>query len=368
MTTLLQEEDFDGSIFLRKCGVTAQRLEAVNILEGDLEAIVDNFKARQAQFQRTAQSVSDTLLQDAGVHSVRYRVKDPYSLAKKIVRKKELNQERIITLDNYDEEITDLSGVRALHLFKNDWIHIHEFITRNWDLKETPVVYYRKGDSDELLQIYREQACELKEHPYGYRSAHYLVKTSLTKKQAYVEIQVRTIFEEGWSEVDHKIRYPEFSNDPLLTNLLMLLNRSAGAADEMSGFVQDLKRYIENNQREKAEQMRQLQAALNKLQIPETAKHKIEDIAKSLQVFSLQTLPHLPLGHLASLEKSFAGFNPHDLFAPGFIAAMENIPRPTEEIVNLIKQIPSSALMALSSGELKAPVKKVRKPKPSAKK
>jgi len=35
---------------------------------------------------------------------------------------------------------------------------------------------------------------------------HYLLVMQPTKQRYLCELQVRTIFEEGWSEVDHRIR------------------------------------------------------------------------------------------------------------------------------------------------------------------
>ena len=60
------------------------------------------------------------------------------------------------------------------------------------------------------------------------------------------EIQVRTIFEEGWSEIDHKIRYPYDADNPVLGQFLVVFNRLAGSADEMGSFVKLLKRKLDS--------------------------------------------------------------------------------------------------------------------------
>ena len=49
-----------------------------------------------------------------------------------------------------------------------------------------------------------------------------------------MEIQGRTLFEEGWSEIDHDIVYPYFKDDEMLKDFSTLLNRLSGMADEMS--------------------------------------------------------------------------------------------------------------------------------------
>jgi putative GTP pyrophosphokinase len=81
----------------------------------------------------------------------------------------------------------------------------------------------------------------------GYRSVHYILDSSLTKKTRKVELQVRTIFEEGWSEVDHKIRYPRISDDKVLSQYLTDFNLLAGLADSMSDFVFVLKGVASRN-------------------------------------------------------------------------------------------------------------------------
>ena len=261
-------------------------------LDSDLDiinAIKADFQTKNAQYEQSAQYIAGVLLKTPGVHSVRYRIKDPNHLAEKIARKKRENSERVITLDKYEEEITDLAGVRVLHLFKGDWQAIHAFIQNTWILKEPPTAYYREGDSQQLLEHFESQGCEVKKHPAGYRSVHYIIKTSPTKAEQFVEIQVRTIFEEGWSEVDHKIRYPNFSDSPLVYNLLMMLNRLAGNADEMSSFVQDLSTHIENSaseyarmEQEKNTQIDKLQEIINKSKISAKDKNTLQEVAKSM--------------------------------------------------------------------------------------
>jgi ppGpp synthetase/RelA/SpoT-type nucleotidyltranferase len=97
----------------------------------------------------------------------------------------------------YRELITDLIGIRALHLFKDEWRPIHEFITATWDLHEKPIAYYRDGDPEELLNALRKAGCNVTGHQFGYRSIHYIIKSQTDNETQLVELQVRTIFEEG---------------------------------------------------------------------------------------------------------------------------------------------------------------------------
>lgn len=47
---------------------------------------------------------------------------------------------------------------------------------------------------------------------------------------------MRTLFEEGWGEIDHHIVYPYYQDDMLFQQYTSLLNRLTGLADEMSSF------------------------------------------------------------------------------------------------------------------------------------
>ena len=62
----------------------------------------------------------------------------------------------------------------------------------------------------------------------------------------YVEIQGRTLFEEGWSEIDHDIVYPHNTDDEGLKDFSKLLNRLSGMADEMSSYFRKMKEEREN--------------------------------------------------------------------------------------------------------------------------
>jgi putative GTP pyrophosphokinase len=143
-----------------------KELKKAGLTEADLQLIRKDFVQKVSDYEQTAQYITNVLLKTAGVHSVRYRVKNPDHLTKKILRKKLENRDRIITLSTYEEEINDLAGIRVLHLFKNDWQTIHQFITSTWELKEAPTVYHRQGDSPAFLAMF--EGCETKEHQYGY--------------------------------------------------------------------------------------------------------------------------------------------------------------------------------------------------------
>lgn len=252
-----------------------------------LSEIYDDYTERISNLEDVAASLFRSLSKMEYVHSVRYRIKNAEHLIEKIIRKKMENPEREITVNTYLTEITDLIGIRVLHLFKDEWSAIHRNILNTWDLKEQVVAYYRTGDD---IRVFEENACTPKEHRSGYRSIHYTIKCQLTKLETYAEVQVRTIFEEAWSEIDHTVRYPYDMDNPLLGQYLLIFNRLAGSADEMGSFILNLRNYFQkiqeenqkiNQEKEKATQ--QLQEAINQLEISEKEKKNLERKLNQIQ-------------------------------------------------------------------------------------
>ena len=203
--------------------------------------------------------LKDIHIKKVKIHSFCSRVKDPEHLIAKIVRKKQENQNKYKKLDkyNYEKFITDLIGIRCLILFKADWKSFHTYILSKFDnnidyyikdsildfdndekhfyIAEKPKVHIRNGDPREIYDELLPPDCIIDGKVY--RSVHYIIKY----KGVYLEIQVRTLFEEGWGEVDHAIVYPYYQDDQILKKYTELLNRLSGLADEMSDFFYRLK-------------------------------------------------------------------------------------------------------------------------------
>ena len=117
----------------------------------------------------------------------------------------------------------------------------------------------------------------LKKHPAAYRSVHYLLKSQPTRQNQIVELQVRTIFEEGWSEVDHRIRYAQEIN-PFLAQFLMLFNGLAGSADEMATYIKNLTNYIRDLEASFATKQQELDSALAQSTLEKKEKEKLQGL------------------------------------------------------------------------------------------
>ncbi len=246
----------DRQVFFKKFRITEQVFRKCEYDWQELEAIYDSYMVLKAQLDAYAIHLVDEIKEFSQVHSVKFRTKDPEHLIEKIIRKNIKNPSFHPRPDNYHMLINDLIGIRILHLFKEDWESIHHIIMKRWTLKEKVVANIRQGDSQNLIDNYKKNGCDIKVHPSGYRSVHYLIKLHVADLDLFSEIQVRTIFEEAWSEIDHAIRYPYYIDNNIFSDYLEIINRLAGSADEMGSFIRRLSKElneIDSNHREEIE-------------------------------------------------------------------------------------------------------------------
>lgn len=232
--------------FLTKKDISKQEWEEASIEWKALVEIAQDFCMRQEHFESNAEYISARLRTFPGVHSVRWRIKNIDNLLKKIVRKKldpnSHKKWKDVNVNNYLKVVTDLIGVRALHLIKEECVEIDEAIHKEW--KPTEVTIWRR-EGDAQIDTLRKPRTATKLHPDGYRSIHYLVKA---QEKLTAEIQVRTIFQEGWSEIDHRVKYPDHSDNKQIEYFLRLFNSLAGNADEMGSYIIGLVKHLKDNE------------------------------------------------------------------------------------------------------------------------
>lgn len=237
--------------FLERMGISIERFDKLDRNVDILIEIAKDYEIHKNDLLDEASYIANKLQRCDGVHTVRSRIKDTSHLIEKIIRKWECDEISpkydAISKDNYKNIISDLIGVRAIYLFKNDWEMVHKHILSRWQVAEPVVIYHRSGD--DLLKYEQYEDCQTQVHNKGYRSIHYIIPaTKIDGQQVNCEVQTRTIFEEGWSEIDHKVRYPSFSDDIYLQEFLNIFNRIAGSADEMGNFVNSLRELVQLNQ------------------------------------------------------------------------------------------------------------------------
>ncbi|MBT2626101.1 hypothetical protein J7I81_12105 [Bacillus sp. ISL-32] len=286
MVNLIEDKDK----FFAKYNIQEEKFEKTGLKWNDLKEIYDDYLKGIHLLRIAGENIAEILRILPDAHSVRMRIKDPEHLIEKLIRKKIKDDKFSFDVKDYKEKITDLIGIRVLHLFKEDANFIDESIRENWNLVETATIYYRKGDlkdeetsngsNSKSQNTSNEENLDfvLKEHPAGYRSWHYLIETNLTKEKFIAEIQVRTIFEEGWSEIDHRLRYPYNTDDNTLTNQLLVLNRLAGSADEMVDSIKetlDKFNQLKTKEKEAEQQINELRETIEQTNLEKPQKDTI---------------------------------------------------------------------------------------------
>ena len=249
----------DRDAFKAEFDIHDADLVEAGITWDELQLIESEYRNMEKQLRDIGKSFIDEYLYDietAGIHSYRYRTKGSAQLLEKVIRKRRENPEKFAQLDhtNYYKFVTDLIGIRVFFLYREDWKHFHQYLTSRFEnnpqlyiqdrlkdfdenpehyyLAERPRAYKRTGDS----KIYDGNEIQIISDGI-YRSLHYIIKY----KGQYIELQGRTLFEEGWGEVDHDIVYKNAEDDEMLRDYSKLLNRLSGLADEMSSYFRRLK-------------------------------------------------------------------------------------------------------------------------------
>lgn len=263
------EKEFDLKRIAESCALDETYIQNTPISPAELKKIYDDFDACKPEFD-DARSKILTILNDelqGKCHSIRARIKDPDHLIGKIIRN--INEKpgkySQISIDNYNKIITDLIGVRIIILNRHDWKEIHKsllsifknlpdrYANETNDLEcyfdkfpagdkkdwmktsyhaEEPVVYITSAADRAEYNVAHLRVDNSREH---YRSIHYIIRYG----KFYFEIQVRTLFEEGWLEFDHRVKYPNDRDNPKKAEYISILNSLAIAADHLITFYDE---------------------------------------------------------------------------------------------------------------------------------
>ena len=170
------------------------------------------------------------------VHSVRSRMKDLQHLREKIQRKS--STEDPITPENIFDRITDIAGVRVLHLYQSQFTQIHREINekldnQDWILYEEPKAYTWDPESRDFFE---NQGLNVEVKESLYTSVHYVIKPR-ENSPVSCEIQVRTLFEEVWGEIDHLVNYPEPTDNVACREQIGVLARLVGAGSRLADSI-----------------------------------------------------------------------------------------------------------------------------------
>jgi putative GTP pyrophosphokinase len=165
----------------------------------------------------------------SAVHFTSNRLKEPGHLRDKLERKWEAckrdGSSFEYTTDNLFATINDLIGVRLIHLSR------HQFPTIDRGIREVLrqsgykllKVFARTWD-DESRSFYEKLGISVETSPTMYTSVHYVLDFK-GEVPVTAEIQVRSLAEELWGEVDHSLNYPHPSANQHCREELRVLAR-----------------------------------------------------------------------------------------------------------------------------------------------
>jgi putative GTP pyrophosphokinase len=175
------------------------------------------------------------------VHSVKSRLKEKSHLQEKVIRK--LSIEPAVINHELDsgwneesvfESLTDLAGVRVLLLHQTQFSVVHtelqkKFTSGDWTLYEPPKAYTWDPDS---ASYFESLGITTKIKESHYTSVHYVIRPR-PESPLTCEIQVRTLFEEIWGEVDHTLNYPNPTQSIACREQLRVLAKLVGAGSRL---------------------------------------------------------------------------------------------------------------------------------------
>lgn len=216
------------------------------LTSAQIDDLVEVYRHKKRLFELFLSNVESSFSTNVGlntgvptvVHSLRKRLKDEEHLRDKL-RRKSL-EGRDINADNLFSEITDLAGLRVLHLHQNQFPKIDAFVRskvkgRVWRLAEKPIAYTWDPES---VEFFKSLKIRTKVKSSYYTSVHYLISPANDEEREIIcEVQVRTLFEEAWGEIDHSINYPIPTNSLASLEQLRVLSKLVSTGSRLADSI-----------------------------------------------------------------------------------------------------------------------------------
>jgi ppGpp synthetase/RelA/SpoT-type nucleotidyltranferase len=192
------------------------------MIEYQKESILISFLNEKERYKKFAEYLVHLIRDDPSspkesLHTIIYRIKDEFRLIEKIdIQNKELEAgEPPISEKNYQVKVGDLLGVRIICLRLSDVEKIEAYLRL---LSEEKILRFIKGPDKKrsfILPVHPGESISggIDRRYNGYSSIHYQVALGENSdapsrlEDLQAELQLRTILEEAWGEIDHKYRY-----------------------------------------------------------------------------------------------------------------------------------------------------------------
>lgn len=219
-----------------------------------IDRAIAHFDEHRHLFDGFAKSVLGYLRDDPElahyIHFIKYRLKSSSRLKAKLVAKTLANKPRKkpeITSSNIFEKINDLAGIRILHLHTTQIGEMNRHIKRVLEqnkirIAEGPIVHCWDRDYENVFARFGIPAKNVSDKPGSrdsmYTSVHYVLEANEKTKITF-ELQVRTLADELWGEVSHRVAYEETVPDTHVKDQLTVLARLTAASTRLVDSIFD---------------------------------------------------------------------------------------------------------------------------------
>lgn len=156
-------------------------------------------RERYIRYAAAVESILRMALRGLPIHNISARAKDPERFAEKAAKPDPDNPQQPKYLDPINQ-IEDLAGARVITYVLRTLKEVEQVVQREFEVVE------RSDKADQLLE----------KASVGYRSIHFVVRMRPERvklleyhefENLKAEVQVRTILQHAWAEIEHDMRY-----------------------------------------------------------------------------------------------------------------------------------------------------------------
>jgi ppGpp synthetase/RelA/SpoT-type nucleotidyltranferase len=173
------------------------------------------------------------------IYAIKYRVKSLESIYLKMKKDKK-----------HIKEISDIAGIRILCLFETDIVIVHKeiilallnddrytlesFKIYNWDIENDKKFF---KDFVAKVGVLPEKKIIDENKGSGYKSLHYIYSTRSGYK---LEIQLRTLMQDVWGEIEHTISYKKGYVHPHIQQSFLLMSKDLNRIDKLVSHLRSI--------------------------------------------------------------------------------------------------------------------------------
>lgn len=171
------------------------------MIKDDLNKILIQYEEKSplySSFSLKVEKILTKLCKNFSIHQIISRIKTKESLVQKVIKKNKYEK-----LD----DITDVLALRIITYFEDDISKIEEILNKEFKIDWENSIDKRNIEIDK----------------FGYRSVHYILQLNDRRAQTAgyaeykdikFEIQIRSILQHSWAEIEHDLGYKSFTEIP----------------------------------------------------------------------------------------------------------------------------------------------------------